>query len=179
MIISRVARRYAGAIFASVDDDRKDAFFQDVSDLQSYIDQSKDLRNFFLSPIIERAKKLEIVEAIAKDRFGPQMLSVLRLLVDKDREALVEEILEALFDLRRQQLGIQPVTVSTAVPLDERLRNEVVSGLEGFLKGKVEVEYAVSEELKGGVVVRVEDTVYDGSIQRQLARLRRKFSSVS
>ncbi len=174
MVITRVAHRYAEAIFTSIPEAELEQFFLDVRDLQASLAQSRELRNFFASPVIERSKKLEVVNALAEGRFGEWMNRVMLLLVRKERESLISEVLESLQIIRRRRLGIQPVLVTTAVPMDDVLRNEVASGLRQFANKNVDVRYAVDEDLLGGMVVRMDDTVYDGSIQRQLFRLRRR-----
>lgn len=177
MIISRVAQRYAEAVFASVPETERSAFMTDVRDMQATLAQSRELTLFFESPVIETEKKLRVIEALCNGHFGDWLHRVLKLLVNKDREDLTAEILEALTNLHRKAQGIHKMNVATAIPLPDAAREELRAGLEGFVKGSVDVDYTTDEALLGGVVVRMGDTVYDGSIQRQLSRLSRKFKT--
>jgi F-type H+-transporting ATPase subunit delta len=177
MVISRVAHRYAEAIYSSIPEEERQAFITDVNDLKSTLENSRELQNFFLSPVIERKKKRDVVDALSKENFGTWMQRILVLLVAKSRESHMAEILEAILDLHRKHQGIQTLTVSTAVDLDDKLRQEIEAGLEQYMDSKVEIDYKVDAQLLGGVIVRKDDTVYDGSTQHHLMRLRRQFQA--
>lgn len=177
MVISRVARRYADAIFESLENEEAaQAFFSDLEDLRASLKNSKELRNFFASPVIDREKKSEIIRVIADGRFGDMMTRALVLLAQKGREGYIHEIILALLELRNQQKGIQPLDVSTAVELSGDLKQRLSDGMQDFTKKNVDVNYSVDPALLGGVVIRIKDTVYDGSIARQLSRLRDSFA---
>ncbi|MAT40074.1 MAG: ATP synthase F1 subunit delta, partial [Ectothiorhodospiraceae bacterium] len=113
---------------------------------------------------------------IADGRFGDMMTRALVLLAQKGREGYIHEIILALLELRNQQKGIQPLDVSTAVELSGDLKQRLSDGMQDFTKKNVDVNYSVDPALLGGVVIRIKDTVYDGSIARQLSRLRDSFA---
>jgi F-type H+-transporting ATPase subunit delta len=176
MLIPRVARRYALAIFEAVPTELGlERFFSDVRDLQRSLEASAELRGFFASPVITDARKREAVEALFAERLTPYTLSVLLFLIEKDRENLLREILASLDDLYRDERGIQTMQVTAARAMDDAQQSALVGVVSAMTKKPVEAAFAADEALIGGLVVRVGDVVYDGSVKRQLQRLRERF----
>jgi F-type H+-transporting ATPase subunit delta len=176
MSIVRIANRFAVAILDAMPADAdREVLFRDFADVLSSVRKSRDLLMFFQSPVISQARKLEAIDALFTGRVGPFVLSVLRFLVEKEREEYILEIFDALFDLRRQREGIISTSVHSAVELSEGQRAALQTALERVSGKRVEAEYAIDADLMGGVTVRLGDTVYDGSVQHQLKRLRARF----
>jgi F-type H+-transporting ATPase subunit delta len=178
MLIPRVAKRYAEAIYEAVPAELGlDVFLADLRDLRASLQQSRDLRNFFLSPVIPYAKK----ETVITDLFGatvrPYTLSVIHFLLHKRREHLIEQVIEAVFDLHRTRTGIQRAAITSARPLSAEQQQSLDSVLAGMTGGAIESSFAINEQLLGGVVVRLDDKVYDGSVSRQLQRLKHRFTT--
>lgn len=178
MNISRVAYRYAEAAYDSLPDGvGMDVFLRDLSALQSSVDASRDLFNFFLSPVITATKKREIVQEIYSGKLDDYLVGFILFLIDKKREMLVLEIIEAIQRIYRKRNNILDARIVSAaeIPTDQRLALENQLILK--TKMTVEPQYHTDSALIGGVVVQVGDTVYDGSIARQLKRLHQTFLS--
>ena len=177
MSIARIASRFAVAILDAIPEGTdREAFFQDLDDVRRSVRQSRELHLFFQSPVIPEKRKREAIDALFADRIGGYALGVLRFLVEKEREEFLVEIIDAVFDLRRQREGILATRVHSAVELTAEQRAALQSALERASGKRVEAEYARDAELMGGLTVRLGDTVYDGSVRRQLARLRERFT---
>ena len=178
MNISRVAYRYAEAILDALPEGLgQEAFFNDLLDLQHSVEQSRELQLFFESPVLSQAQKLDAVEALFTGRMQGYVLDVLKMLVDKRREDLILQIIEALKEIRRDRNNIRLSAVSTAVELDDAQKLSLQSMLEQASKATIETSWRVDPSLKGGVVVRIQDTVFDGSVSHQLRKLRKRFAS--
>lgn len=175
---SRVAQRYAEAILDAVPEGMDvGTVLGDLGDIQSSIVASHELRLFFESPIISQKKKAEAVTALFEQRVSAYVLSVLQLLVDKKREDLVLLIIDAVFDLRRQREGILRTAVRSATTVGEDQRTKLMEALAGVSGKRIEAEYEEDAALMGGLQIRLGDTVYDGSVQHQLNRLRARLIS--
>ena len=168
-----ISRRYAQALneqaLASGALDRVDADFSVISDGLS---QSRELVGIFSSPIISREKKADIFRALFSEKVDPLTLSFLVLLVEKRRENLFPEMMEAYRELRDQQIGVVSVTARTALPLADGDKAGLVTSLEKLTGKKVRLETRIDASILGGIVIRVGDTVYDASVANQLASLR-------
>jgi len=180
MIVSRVAYRYAEAVYGALPADvGEEAVFADFLDLRASIRQSRELQLFFASPVISRANKLEAITALFADRMHPYVLDVLKLLVEKTREHLIPEIIEAMLELRRKRNNTRLSRVTSAVELTAEQRGKLTAALERASKGGIEADFHVDPAIIGGVTVRIEDKVYDGSIANQLRKLRTRFATGS
>ncbi len=178
MSIARIAHRFAKAILDAVPEGSDPAaFLRDIADVQSSIRQSRELLLFFQSPVISQATKDAAVEAVFSERVGAYILSVLKFLVEKEREEYVVEILNTVIELYREREGIISTTISSAAALSTDQQTALSSALERMSGKRVEAEFGVDAAMIGGLTVRLGDTIYDGSVRHQLKRLRDRFVS--
>ncbi len=176
MIIPRVAFRYAEAIQGSLPDgEARDRAFEDFADIAETGRQSVEFRRFLKSPVIEKEKKRAVLTDLFSSRVSPPVLAALLFLVEKQREDILLPVIEALHRARRQELGIQDVRVTSVVPLTEAQEVRLRDALGTATGTQVALEKETREDILGGLVIRIDDTVYDGSVARQLHLLRERF----
>ena len=115
----------------------------------------------------DRRKKLvkEIAGAYGFDRSVTRFIDIL---IDRNRLALINEIITAYQKLLDERRGIVRALVRGAQPLDSSQQKELVSKLEKVTGKQVRMEFAVDPSLIGGVVAQVGSTIYDGSVRQQL-----------
>ena len=168
-----VTRRYATALYeeadaagglAAVDDD--------VLMLRNNIESNRELSRFFESPVIPQEKKESILQELLEERVETLTLQFLRLLVQKDRETLTKAILDQYQSLRDEQRGIVDAEVTVAQPLNDEDRNVLVEALEEKTGKDVRLHLEENPDLIGGLVIRIGDRVFDGSVRSQLNALR-------
>lgn len=168
-----VARRYARALHEEAAREGRVAEVDaDVDLIHDAFEQSRELVRVFESPILPRDKKVAVLEALFGERVQPVTRRFMRLLVDKQREALFPAVVTAYRRLRDAQQGVVEALARTAQPLSQAERQKLTAALEGVTGKRVRLRTAEDPALLGGVVVRVGDTVYDGSVRHQLAALR-------
>lgn len=173
-----IARRYAQALNEQAAQagvlDQVDA---DIELISTALADSRELRSFFGSPIISRVKKGEVVKALFEERIQKVTMTFMGLLVDKRREGVFPTIVSSYRDLRDAQLGMTAVSVRTAYELTGDDRAVLETELRALTGKQVRLETKVDASIMGGMVIRVGDTVYDGSITNQLATLRERLQS--
>ncbi len=171
-MIHPVARRYAQALYEeAARQERVEAIDEDVGLIRESLENSEELVRLFESPVIPREKKRAVVQALFEERVTPLTHRFLHLLIEKQREQLFAEVVKAYRALRDEQEGIVEIQARTARSLDEDGRAHLATQLEQMTGKKVRLHARQDADLIGGVVVRVGDTVYDGSVRRQLQRL--------
>lgn len=169
-----MARRYAAALFDVVQ--KSGTADRAERDLKAFVDLVKshdNLQDVFAAPIAP-ARKRAVLDALlaASGDMSPEVARLLGLLADRDRLASLDEVAHA-FDERLMQLRrIVPAEVTTAVPLTDSRRAALAQALGRATGSDVTMSEKVDPAIIGGVVARVGSMVFDGSVTRQLERLR-------
>jgi F-type H+-transporting ATPase subunit delta len=177
---SRVARRYAEALLvASVDTKREAPVAADLEMLFTVLGQTKELRALLKSPVVKREKKMEVLKAVFATRVDPLTLEFLLLLAEKGRESDLHQVVLEFRKLRDDRQGIVSLELSSATALTKEQSDSILRRFESLTHKTVRAAFTVDADLKGGFVARLGDTVYDGSIRRQLELLRQRFAEGS
>jgi len=153
-----------------------DTIAADVETIGAVVRSSRDVRLFLHSPVISIPRKRATLHELFGKQIDAATLSFLDLLVRKQREALLPEILEQFAALRDIQLGIVDAHVTTAVDLTPQQRQALQAGLEQQTGKHVRLQITADPSIRGGLIVRIGDTVLDASLTHQLERLRERFA---
>ncbi|HEV8536730.1 MAG TPA: ATP synthase F1 subunit delta [Candidatus Limnocylindria bacterium] len=170
-----VARRYAEALLSLAPDERAVSRYRaSLEQLAPVFDRMTiaGLRN----PAVPLKQRQEAIAAALKDE-PAEIRSLVLLLLERDRLLLVPQIARAFGDLVDQREGIAKARVTTAVPLDDGERADVVRRLERASGRKVRATFAVDPTLIGGAKVQLGDHLIDSSLYARLAELGRQLAS--
>jgi F-type H+-transporting ATPase subunit delta len=175
MTRSGVAQRYAKALLqAALSAGKADEVFDDVRGLIAFESQDPSMRNFLFSPQVATEAKHALIDKVLKGRASDLVVEFLHLLIDKKRIMVVADIAEAYVLLYEEEKGIIEVTAITAVPLEERLREKLLRTLESQTGKTVRLRHEIDPRILGGMIVRTEDKLIDGSVRFQLEQLGRR-----
>ncbi len=168
-----VARRYAAALYEEASArDVVERIDEDIDMLRKSLEGSRELVQFFESPLISADKKHAVLDRLFEERVHELTLGLLHLLVRKGRDEVTPSLARAYREMRDEQEGIVEARVKLATSLNEEERDSLASKLQSLTGHKVRLNTTVDEDLLGGLMVRIGDTVYDGSVRHQLERLR-------
>ena len=177
---TRAAKRYAGALLGLASELKKvDSVSSDMRLLRNYILASHDLEVFFKSPIIGRFKKQEIVTSLFKKKMDELTFRFILLLINKGRESLVNPIAVEFGALLDDQLGIINAELKAPYQMDDKNKLQVERKLEELTRKKVRILFSFDKNLIGGFLAQIGDTVYDGSVRRQLELLKQQLITVN
>jgi len=140
--------------------------------------QSAELRTFLASPAVSLEDKHAVIEKIA-GRLGATKIirNFLFVLVDHRRTVLIPEVIETFQEVIRQRQGAAEAEISTAVELSAAQKKEMAATLTKLTGKKIETKYALDPALLGGAVVRIGDTIYDGSLRSRLNEMRARLAA--
>jgi F-type H+-transporting ATPase subunit delta len=141
--------------------------------------QAPDLTVVLKSPALPLPVKSSLLGELGR-RLGwhRYFVDFLRLLVENHRVAYFAEIQE-LFETELERLrGVVKAVAYTAQPMPDARRQELAVALRAALGREVQLEAQVNPQLIGGLMVRVADTVYDGSVRCQLDRIWTRLTAV-
>jgi F-type H+-transporting ATPase subunit delta len=135
---------------------------------------SAELRRFLAAPQIAAADKRELMRNALADRLQPLLVRFLELVIEKHREGMLAEILDAWAELLDTRANRQAAAVTTAIPADPEMVGRVRAALERATGKTIVLEERVDPSLLGGLVIRTGDTVIDGSLRSRLTTLHRR-----
>ena len=173
------ARRYAGALYDVVarsgDPARAGRDLQAVSALFS---SHAELLQALTSPAVSASKKRAVLVSIlqAAGGVGPEVTRMLELMAERDRLGLVADAAEAFDERLRKADRVVPAEVVTAVPLSDAQRLSLQAAIVKAAGTDVTLSARVDPAIIGGVVARVGSVVFDGSVTRQLERLKQRLT---
>ncbi len=174
MIGSKISRRYAKALLSLGQEDGQYAEYG--RNLQEFTGFCSDNDEFFrvisnkIFAVEDRKKITEIV--LGKSSFAKIVKNFVRLLLDKNRIGAIKEITDHYSRLTDEISNITRAEVVTAGPIKEDALGRLVKALTGLTSKEVKMDVKEDASIMGGVIVKTGDLVLDGSIKRQLERLR-------
>ncbi|GAB4457212.1 MAG: F0F1 ATP synthase subunit delta [Armatimonadaceae bacterium] len=168
-----VARRYAAALFAKAQQDNTvDQIDADLETIVMAVEQVPLLRVIIGEPMVTETRKKEALAAAFREKVHPHTLAFLSLLVDKRRIGLLRQIQQEFDRLAMQAQNLAQATAVTAVPLTENEIQSLKAALQARTGKNIELTTEIDPAVIGGVLVRIGDTVLDGTVRGNLNRLR-------
>ncbi len=170
----RVAEVYAKALIAAAE--KAGATASALDELSAVVSEVLEpfprLAGLFASGFVSAEDKVKIVDRTFAGRVSSLVLNFLRVLAEHERLELLRDILRAARTQFDQMRGLLRVEVTTASPLTDELAAKIQQQLRGMFGGEPVLVPKIKPELIGGVVLRVGDAVYDGSVAARLADIR-------
>ena len=178
MNVAPVAYRYARSLMQlSVDQGNLAAAEQDMRLLADTCKANPDLVLLLKSPVVKADKKAAVLAKVFAGNVGEVTHRFMGIMVRKGREAMLPQVAQAFVEIYRENQNIVLAEVRSAVPLTDAVRKQVTELAQKNHPGKsIVLSEKVDPTLIGGLIVRVGDEQYDGSVSRRLGDLRRKFS---
>lgn len=176
MVVTKLGRVYAKALIdLAIEQGQIEAVREDMRLVSSVLSDSRDLANVMSSPIVKADKKEAILEEIFGKKISEMSQRFLKIVIDHGREGSLRLIAQAFENMYLHQKGIELVSVTTAYPLSEAEVKAVSEKAATYTGKQVELNQVVDESIIGGMVLRVGDKRYNGSLAHQLKTLRRQF----
>jgi F-type H+-transporting ATPase subunit delta len=145
-----------------------------VSALGDAVAQDATLRNFLEAPQVSADQKKRILHQALADKAPALFVRFVQKLVTNRRQMLLPEIAVEYHNLLDEAEGRVHARVTVSREYDAAGREAITAAISKALKKTVVPHVTVDPKILGGVVVRVGDTVMDGSVRRRLGVLRER-----
>jgi F-type H+-transporting ATPase subunit delta len=177
MIAGSLARRYARALLdIGIAKGIFEQLGKDMDELAALYSGSRDLTEALTNPVFPMARRRAVLEAVLeRTQASPITRNFALLLLDRERMPYMPAIARELRVMVDERAGRVRATVTSAQPLSAAHVASIQAALEKASGKKVLLDKREDPELLGGVVARVGDVVYDGSVRTQLERMRERF----
>lgn len=172
MLVSKASRRYAHALLEiGVDQNILDDLLEDMKTIKSTIQGSRELLLFLKSPIVKPAVKQAALSNIFDGKVSSVVSQFIKLITQKGREDILDQIADAFIHAYNDHKGIISVEVQSASILSESQQAALRNALEKSTSKTVNLDLKVREELKGGISVKIDDTIIDATVKHKLEQL--------
>lgn len=175
----RLSARYAKAILdLAVERNQLDNVYNDMLFLQQAFQSSRDLVSLLRSPIIKADKKGKVMDAIATGRVSDVTISFYKLLLTKEREAYLPEIVTAFIEQYKIHKGIHTVKLTTAIPISEEVKQAILEKVKTIRNIQlIDLHTEINENLIGGFVLEIGDELVDASVAFELNNIKKQFQN--
>lgn len=174
----RLAGRYAKSLLdLATEQNQVDVVYADMKWLHSICKSNPDFVTLLRSPIIKPSVKQKIIESVTKDRVGKLTGAFIQLLVAKNRELNLPEIVTTYIDQFNALRNIHKVKITTADPISEEMKTAIMANVKAAAApGQTfEIETSVKNELIGGFLLETNGVLVDASILRDLKDIQKQF----
>jgi len=172
-----VPRRYAEAAFELAREKGKlDRWRIDLSVAAAVLSNPR-LLSLLDDPDTPVAEKRKMIDTALTVEADPDVLHLIYLLTERGRIGNLPRVAEEFIEMANREQGIVVASVTTAIPLDEKGQKDVEERIKRLSGAKrVEVRNQVDPSIIGGIVARIGDELYDGSVRTQLAQIAERIS---
>lgn len=168
-----VARNYAEALFElSQRHEGPEVFGEALHEVATLVEDVPAFRRFLVTPRLPVEEKRKVLRETFGERVPRPFLNFVLLTVDRGRQLHLPAIARAYDELLDEHLGRVRVDVTLARSPDEEEERELAERLSRVLGRKAVTRVRVDPKIVGGVIFRVGDRVYDGSLRRRLRSMR-------
>ncbi len=167
-----VAATYAEALYeAAVDKGAVPEIAAQLSEFRAAVDESPELRDVLENPEFDTRVKKGVLGKVLEDA-NELLANFVQVLLDRGRQDELPAIADEFAGRVAAAEGRLRVTVRTAIPLPDDLRDRLVAQISERTGRSVDIDKIVDPEIVGGLVIETEGSVVDASVRQRLADLR-------
>jgi F-type H+-transporting ATPase subunit delta len=169
------ARRYSVALFETGKEQSKtDSFLEQIKYIAMTLSEYKELMEILTHPNIETKEKKSVIQEIFKDKAEEEIIKLILLLIDHGRIKEIKLVYEEYKSLVYRFKGIKIAHVTTAVSMTGEEISALKDKLSKKYNSKIEIENFIDTSVIGGVYLKVEDEVVDGTVKGSLEQMRKE-----
>ena len=173
-----LVRGYAEALFAIAEaEDALGVVEDELFRFSKIVDSNGELREALTDIAIPVERKKDMLRDLLGERANPHTVNILGFIIDQGRAREMGAIIEGLAEFAAQKRKHALAEVRTAVPLTDAQKKKLEAALSKATGRTIELKSLVDPEVIGGVVAKVGDEVFDGSLASRLQEAKERFGS--
>jgi F-type H+-transporting ATPase subunit delta len=174
------ATAYATALLQLANEQNQgEAIGQELAEIGKVLETTPSFRAFLTDPAVSENARQRMLEKVFKGRVSPRVFNTMGVLNHNRRMALLPAVIEAYRELLDKQLGKIEVDVIVAQKLGPMELEQVQKRISQAIGKQAVVRQKEDPSLIGGLVIRIEDKLIDGSVRSQLEAMRRRLLSAA
>lgn len=177
MKIPKLANRYSKALLELAHEKNVlEQVKEEMKFLNQVINSSPDLAAMLKSPVIKSDQKRKVMNEIAKN-LSQLTQSFIRLLINQKRESYINEITKNFLEQYRIFKGIHLVQVTSAKPLSQKIKDEIIKKVKSSIGGTIELEEIINPDIIGGLIITINDKQINASVKNFLNEFKKTFAT--
>ena len=177
---NKISLEYAEALFLlACEQGRGEEYLSDLRLVRDLIESEEELLLLLHSPNLSQAEKEGVIDTVFGASLQEDTVSFLKLLCQKGRAELLPLCIADFERLYNEINRVIVAEVTSAVPLTEAEKEKLIAGLAKKTGHRVELVCHVDAEILGGIIIRTEDAVLDGSLKRKIHSIKEVIKSES
>ena len=171
--MEEIAEVYSRSLFdVAKEQGDLDRIHDELGEFSDALADSHDLQVFFFSPYFSSQEKKDGLQKLIQDA-DENLVRFLELLAERHRMPVLFRIRRAFDDLWRKENKRLPVTVTSAIDLDQEMVDDIGKKIEEQTGQRIELSSSVDPDVLGGLVLQVGNMVLDASVRNRLEKLRK------
>lgn len=176
---NEVASKYSRALFSlGKEHDNLLELKENIDEFWQLLLENEDLKGVIFHQRIMPEDKKRIIEKIFAEELHEDILHFLFILMEKRREYYLESIIKEFNNLVDQAESILHVEVTSAVELEEAVIEKLKAKLDQLVDYKIIIKSKIDKEIIGGLILKVEDYIIDGSLRSELHSLQQQLKAI-
>jgi len=172
--MEEIAEVYSRSLFQVAQEaDALDRIHDELGEFADALSGNRELQVFFFSPYFSSQEKKEGIGKLVTEA-DENFVRFLELLAERHRVPAVFRIRQAFDEMWAEENKLLPVTVTSAVELDDQLVEDIGKRITEQTDRKVDLSSKVDPDVLGGIVLQVGNMVLDASVRNRLEQLRKQ-----
>ena len=169
-----ISDRYASALYdLAAEKNIVDSVLDDLTFLQKFIQENKDLKLLVKSPLIISSDKLNIFEKILSKKKSDELTNTfLKVISNNKRFAKLSSIISQFININSQKRGDVLADVISAEELVVDQKNRIKNQLTSILGKKLSLNFNVDKKIIGGLIIKVGSKMVDSSLATKINKLK-------
>jgi len=177
--VQEIAEVYARSLFeVAKENDALDEIHDELGEFADVLSESRELQVFFFSPYFSSEEKKDGIRKVVKGA-DERFVRFLELLAERHRMPVLFRIRRAFEGLWAEENKLLPVTITSAIELDDKTVKQIGKRIEEQTGRRIEHTAVVDPDVIGGLAVQVGNVVMDGTVRGRLEKLRREVAAAA
>jgi F-type H+-transporting ATPase subunit delta len=177
--VQEIAEVYARSLFEVANEhDVLDDVHDQLAEFATALDENRDLQVFFFSPYFSSEEKKDGIAKLVEDA-DERFVRFLELLAERHRMPVLFRIRREFEQLYAEERKLLPVTITSAVELDESTVKRIGDEIQDRTGRRIELSTSVDPGVIGGLAMQVGNVIMDATIRARLERLRKEVAKAA
>ncbi len=170
---NKISLEYAEALYTlAAEESLTEEYLKDVRTVRGIMEEESELLLLLRSPNLAMEEKTQVIDAVFGKLLREHTLSALKLMAERGRVELIPTCMEDFERLYNEVNKVVVAEVTSAVPLTNEERARLTQSLQRKTGHRVELVCYVDKDILGGIIVRTDDSVLDGSLKHKIRKVK-------